>query len=210
MSFSSKFHGAARVLAVDFRPPNTPKTCEEAGYTNCGIYFWEVVNQVRDTLANIDTVVPNYTSKFIGYELSGLVFFQGFNDVVDLDKQNEYNDNLYHFIRDVRSELNAPDLPFVIGELGMHGDLTTQTATWKPRVQAFRDAQRNATDFTANAELAETAIHVDWETQDPCTTPVLPGADACQCDGYRYYNHADSYYNAGVSMGNTLLEIMSV
>jgi alpha-galactosidase len=59
-----------------------------------------------------------------GYELAGFVWFQRFNDLVagwTYDKQDKpggydlYAELLGHLIRDVRRDLNAPKLPFVIG-----------------------------------------------------------------------------------------------
>lgn len=205
-----KIAWGGKSLAVDFRPPNTPKSCTEVGYSDCGDYFWKVVNHTLDSLASIKTVVQNYEACYSGYELAGLVYFQGWNDFIDQRKVDEYNDNLYHFMQDMRTELNSPALPVVIGELGMHGDLTMQTADWKNRAQTFRDAQRNATYFTPRTRLAETAIYVDWQTDSPCTTPALSCAAECECQGaYHYYNNAYSYYKAGVSMGNALIDILS-
>ena len=200
-----KIAWGGKSLAVDFRPP---KSCEDAGYSNCGINFAKVASQVHDVLDNIESVVPNFERIYDGYELSGLVFHQGFNDVIDQAKVDEYEDNLSAFIDDMRIALNSPNLPIVVGELGMHGDLTTQTAGWKDRVQTVRDAQANAVDNTFNARLAQTAIYVEYKDY-PCTTPVLDGDDGCPCDGYHYYNDASAHYYAGVSMGNALLELMA-
>ena len=203
-----KIAWGGRDLAINFRPPDHPVSCLEAwNRADCSVNFHQVVDYALDSLANIATVVPDYANLYDGYELSGFVFFQGFNDVINQKKVDQYNDNLYYFMRDMRTYLDAQNLPIVIGELGMHGDLTTQTASWKPRVQAVRDAQRNATAFTSNAVVADTAQYVNWRS-GTCTTPVLPGDAACQCQGYHYYNDAFSYFNAGVSMGNALLSLM--
>jgi len=84
---------------------------------------------VKDTLANIKEVYPGYDPK-VGYELAGFVWFQGWNDMVDRgvypnrDKPggyDAYSEVMTHFIRDVRKDLKAPRLPFVIGVLGVGG-----------------------------------------------------------------------------------------
>ncbi|MEK6249695.1 MAG: sialate O-acetylesterase, partial [Planctomycetales bacterium] len=66
-----------------------------------------------------------------GYELAGFVWFQGFNDLVDgrfYPNRNKpgqfdaYSELLATFIRDVRKDLSAPEMRFVIGVLGVDGE----------------------------------------------------------------------------------------
>jgi hypothetical protein len=62
-----------------------------------------------------------------GYELAGFVWLQGFNDLVDGQtypngNYDEYSRLLAHFIRDVRNDLSAPKMPFIIGVLGVDGE----------------------------------------------------------------------------------------
>ena len=94
-----------------------------------GVYYRLMVEHVRKVLADIKRVYPDYDPKD-GYELAGFVWFQGWNDLCDGDtypNRNKtggydvYSDLLAKFIRDVRKDLNAPRLPFVIGVLGVGG-----------------------------------------------------------------------------------------
>ena len=55
------------------------------------------------------------------FELSGFVWFQGWNDLVNEAAVADYERNLTCLIRDVRRDLRAPDLPFVVGQLGVGG-----------------------------------------------------------------------------------------
>src|SRR4029077_1681179 len=82
-----------------------------------------------------------------GYELAGFVWFQGFNDYVDgstyPDRNkpggyDQYADLLGHLIRDVRKDLSAPKMPFVVGVMGIGGDNEGKKA---PQMH-FRQAQR--------------------------------------------------------------------
>ncbi len=71
-------------------------------------------------------VCPAYDPK-VGYELAGFVWLQGFNDLVDGQtypngNMIEYSRLLAHFIRDVRKDLAAPQMPFIIGVLGVDGE----------------------------------------------------------------------------------------
>ncbi len=81
-----------------------------------------------------------------GYELAGFVWFQGFNDYVDdwsypnqrkPGGYDEYGQLLTQFIRDVRKDLNAPKLPFVIGVMGIDG----KEGDVKAPMMNFRQAQ---------------------------------------------------------------------
>ena len=91
-----------------------------------GAMYRAMIEHVRKVTNDIKRVCPEYDEK-AGYELAGFVWFQGFNDLVDgqtYPNQNydEYSRLLSHFIRDVRKDLSAPKMPFVIGVLGVDGD----------------------------------------------------------------------------------------
>ena len=99
-----------KTLTVDFRPPSAG----EGNYDNVkpieyGQYYRLMIEQVQETLSNITKYVPNSDGT---YELSGFVWFQGWNDMLDMVKVREYSDCLGHFIRDVRLDLEVPQLPF--------------------------------------------------------------------------------------------------
>jgi hypothetical protein len=94
-----------------------------------GVYYRLMMNHVKQILGDPKMVVPGY-QKTQGFELAGFVWLQGFNDMVDgqvyprhnqPDRYAMYSDLLATFIRDVRKDLNAPKLPFVIGVMGVGG-----------------------------------------------------------------------------------------
>ncbi len=91
-----------------------------------GVFYRAMIEHVRKVTKDIKRVYPEYDEK-AGYELAGFVWFQGFNDLVDGGTYphgnfDEYSRLLAHFIRDVRKDLSAPKMPFVIGVLGVDGD----------------------------------------------------------------------------------------
>lgn len=91
-----------------------------------GVFYRMMVEHVKEVLADPGRVCPDYDPEQ-GYELAGFVWFQGFNDLVDGQtypnrNYEEYSRLLTHFIRDVRKDLDAPELPFVIGVLGVGGE----------------------------------------------------------------------------------------
>ncbi len=117
-----------------------------------GHYYRLMMEHVKKVLADPKQVVPDYNPAD-GHELAGFVWFQGFNDMVDghvyprhnqPDRYDLYTELLAHFIRDVRKDLNAPGLPFVIGVMGV-GGLGDQS----PEMTAFRRA------MAAPAEMPE-------------------------------------------------------
>ena len=129
-------------LHTDFRPPSA--TGEEPGE-----YYKQMIAHVKTVLEDPKKVVPGYNARD-GYELAGFVWFQGWNDMTDGGTYpqrgrdggyDKYRDYLAHFIRDVRNDLDAPDLPFVVGVLGVNGPTRDYES---PRYvgihQSFRDA----------------------------------------------------------------------
>ena len=96
-----------------------------------GVYYRLILEHIHKVLAEIRRVYPDYDAK-AGYELAGFVWFQGWNDMVDGStyptrgqpgSYDAYSKNLAHFIRDVRRDLKAPKLPFVIGVMGAGGPI---------------------------------------------------------------------------------------
>ena len=91
-----------------------------------GVFYRMMIEHVQKVLADPKRVCPEYNQK-VGFELAGFVWLQGFNDLVDGQtypngNYEEYSRLLSHFIRDVRKDLSAPKMPFVIGVLGVDGE----------------------------------------------------------------------------------------
>jgi Carbohydrate esterase, sialic acid-specific acetylesterase len=107
-----------------------------------GYYYRLMVEHVKRVLADPKRVCPSHDAP-AGYEIAGFVWFQGWNDMVDghtypnHGKPNRfaaYSDLFAHFIRDVRKDLKAPTMPFVIGVMGVGGLKANQDTL------AFREA----------------------------------------------------------------------
>jgi alpha-galactosidase len=125
---------------------------EKGGYQ----YRW-MMDYVKNVLKDPKRVCPTYDPE-AGFELAGFAWLQGYNDFIggnypyvdpnggkgSLKDYSEYTRLLGCFIRDIRKELNAPKLPFVIGVFGMDGKQPKN-----PNITAFRKAQ------AATAELPE-------------------------------------------------------
>ena len=129
-----------------------------------GVFYRHMIEHVPKVLSDIGRVVPGYDPKQ-GYRLAGFVWFQGWNDLVDDGTYrermkpggyDEYARLLALFIRDVRRDLSAPRLPFVIGVLGVGGEAEGR----KPPQCHFRQAQAapaSLPEFRGNVAAVPTA-----------------------------------------------------
>jgi alpha-galactosidase len=127
-----------------------------------GRCYWLMLEHVRKVLADPKRVVPDYDPAQ-GYELAGFVWLQGWNDMVDghvypargkPGQFDVYSELLAHFIRDVRKDLGAPKMPFVIGVMGVGG------ATPGIETLEFRKAMAapaSLPEFNGNVVAVETA-----------------------------------------------------
>lgn len=172
-----------RSLHTDFRPPSAGpfvwneshlamhkkrgddlEKLKQEKVKATGVYYREMIKHVQKVLKDIKRVMPEYDDKK-GYELAGFIWFQGFNDYVgsseypNRDKPDGYDlyaELLGHFIRDVRKDLSAPQLPFVIGVMGIDGE----KGNTKGAMMNFRAAQRKPAtldEFKNNVVAVETA-----------------------------------------------------
>ncbi|MGD1978133.1 MAG: sialate O-acetylesterase [Akkermansiaceae bacterium] len=114
------------------RKPRPVPTMEELKGT-FGEYYRKMLAHVKEELGDFENKFP--ALKGHKPELAGFVWHQGFNDMV----RGEYRETKYAdytkwtsiLIKDLRKDLNAPNLPVVIGELstgGVEGRGDFQTA----------------------------------------------------------------------------------
>ena len=166
-------------LNTDFRPPSAGSyvfnetqlanfqkqgkdvtTVKAAKEKDTGVYYRLMIEHVKKVLGDIKRVVPEYDAAQ-GYDLAGFAWFQGWNDMVDSgtypnrDKAggyDAYSTAMAHFIRDMRKDLHAPKLPFVIGVIGVGGP----TAEYGSDQQRYKATHQNLRDaMAAPAQLPE-------------------------------------------------------
>jgi alpha-galactosidase len=130
-----------------------------------GVFYRMMIEHVEKVLADPKRVCPAYDPKE-GYELAGFVWLQGFNDLVDgttypgpnkPGKYDLYSDLLAKFIRDVRKDLSAPKMPFVIGVLGVGGE--SENVIFRKAMAA----PANMPEFKGNVVAVETAPFWDHD-----------------------------------------------
>ena len=172
-------------LYQDFRPPS-------AG-GQVGPYYQQMLQEFAEALEHLGKDFPQYQSH--DYELSGFVWFQGWNDMGNEVAVKEYEENLVHLIKDVRSHLQRPNLPVVVGELGNGGPEGSQS------MLAIRAAQKAA---TLRPEFAGTVTFVE-------TTDFARPAEASPnvTHGHHWFGNAESYFLIGDAMGRTMLRLLT-
>jgi len=167
-------------LAKDFRPPSSGG--------EVGRYYRELIQHVKDVLANLKTHFPEHDGR--GYQLAGFGWHQGWNDRVNQAFNDEYEKNLANFIRDVRKDLGVPKLPFVIAETGMSGRSEVH-----PRALSLMRAQ------AAVAQYAEFRGNVAFVgTRDF----YRPPEQSPSRQGYHWNSNAETYYLIGTAMGEAM------
>ncbi|MDG2200959.1 MAG: sialate O-acetylesterase [Phycisphaerales bacterium] len=155
----------------DFRSPSagTPgedevallrKQQSEGNVRDTGAYYRKMITEIKDCLDRLDEIVPGYEGQ--GYELEGMAWFQGWNDYCQwrarIDEQpvgqgiiDAYPATLAAMFTDLRRDLDAPDLPVVVGEMGVGGDeMASRAGNEDDRearaIMAFRRAQASAVE----------------------------------------------------------------
>lgn len=168
-------------LNESFRPPGAGGTV--------GTKYTELVEAVNQVRANIGNYFPGATQ----CEMVGLVWFQGWNDMINNEARANYKDNLCHFIRDLRKAWDAPGLLFVIGQMGHGGENPNG------KNKAMRDAQ------AAPAQM-------DQFKGTVASTPTAPYWDdsVSHDGGYHYHGSAKFFYLAGEAFGKSMLDLMKV
>jgi len=168
----------------DFRSPSAgkPKGAaiavlnkerEDGNHREVGKYYRMMIADVMESLDNIDQIVPGYEGQ--GYEIAGFAWFQGWNDFcAGHDVIAQYPKHLAAMFRDVRKDLGAPDMPIVIGELGIGGNEIVERARKYPDdfeangIVKFRAAQKavGGDEILKNVTFVPTAGFWDVRLQE--------------------------------------------
>ena len=174
-------------LAEDFRPPS-------AGGTT-GEFYNAMIQTVKYVTENIGTQFPNIGTT--DFEITGFVWFQGWNDGASDNFLDEYESNLYHLVNDVRNDLDIPDLPVVIASSGQGGFEPTNDL-WVQSMQnivsvAQQSVGCNDTIYGGKVGFVDTKPYY----QDLSASP--------QNAIHHFNNNALTYLNIGKSMGDEMI-----
>jgi alpha-galactosidase len=170
-----------------------------------GSSYRNMLAEVKETSVNYEAWFPALKGK--KFELAGFVWFQGWNDQYG-GAEKEYASNMQHFIRDVRKDLAAPNLPFVIAAMGQNGSKPASGP-----MLVIREAQMSMNDvpeFKGNVKAFRTDILVDkaaealypqWQKKPEQWRKT--GGD----HGYHYLGSAIWFTRIGRAMGEAMLEL---
>jgi len=177
-------------LAVDFRPPSSGGTT--------GTYYNQMLSDVSEAIDNLEEVFPNFEGGEV--EIAGFCWFQGWNDGDELAFAQEYEQNLNNLIRDLRVDLETPELPFVVALTGHGGYELEPEGTWLGNLQQHvLPAQINAVENGGHDNVA----YVD-------TREFWPDADQSpeQDFGFHWYNNAESFLRIGAGLGDVMIDLI--
>lgn len=191
------------------RPMVTAKEIE-ASY---GHYYREMLRHVRRALDDLDAF-EGYRGQ--GHELAGFVWFQGWNDQFDERAPAEYGANLEHLVRDVRRDLDAPDLPFVVGVVGFDGphDEPRRNGKDTPRTRIKAGQRAAAEAFPDTVTAVETAPYWDMEADAIYRGPGGWSADPERWRRFgndRPYHYLGSpwfFWRAGEGFGEAMVRLL--
>ena len=129
-----------------------------------GADYRAMILELQSVMRDYGTLFPELQGRKI--DLRGFIWFQGWNDQYG-GAEFEYESNMTHFIRDVRKDLDTPDLPFVIGVMGQNGNQPAKGAM--AVIQKAQLAMEQVKDFKGNVR----AVRTD-ELQDQAAADLYP------------------------------------
>lgn len=178
-------------LAEDFRPPS-------AGGTT-GEFYKMMVQKVKDVTQNLSTEFPDLSTS--DFEIAGFVWFQGWNDGGSDAFLNEYESNLHYLVKDIRKDLEKPNLPIVIASSG-HGGYEDINDSWVNSMQnivslAQENVGCNDTIYGGRVGFVNTKPYYLNQSASP--------EDAI----YHFNNNALTFLNIGKSMGDEMTKAIN-
>ncbi len=171
-------------LYKDFRPPS-------AG-GEVGEYYTKMHAEVKEVLENIEKEFPSLAGRPI--ELSGFIWFQGWNDMFNKDALEQYENNLVHLIKDVRREYKKLKLPVIIGELGNGGPKAGKNML---SIRAAQKAAAKRKELGGNVKFIATTTFARPKEQSPNVG-----------HGHHWFGNAESYFLIGDALGRGMVDLL--
>ncbi|QDU98957.1 sialate O-acetylesterase [Lignipirellula cremea] len=149
-------------------------------------YDGDIAN-AKKVLSELDTYYPGAKS----YEIAGFFFWQGDKDRYDAGLASHYEENLVHFIEQLREEFDAPQAKFVCATLG----------------QTEKGATGNE-GLILQAQLAVDGKS-DKYPQFKGNVATVYSKPLCQggASNSHYGGNAETYMDIGEAMGRAMVEL---
>ncbi|NQU26067.1 MAG: sialate O-acetylesterase [Candidatus Nealsonbacteria bacterium] len=171
-----------------------------------GSSYRNMMAEIKETFDNYETMFPALKGKKL--EVAGFVWFQGWNDMYGAE--TEYASNMQHFIKDVRKDLDAPKLPFVIDLMGQNGSKPAKGAMLT--IQEAQTAMQSVPEFKGNVKAVRTDVLIDKAAEElyPKWRDNFEKWEQTGSDfGYHYMGSAIWFNRIGKASGKAMLELMS-
>lgn len=156
---------------------------------------WYAGKQWDDDISYAKTVLSDLNKYYPGarnFEVAGFFFWQGEKDAGNAGHAARYEENLVHFIRQVRKEFNAPGAKFVLGTMG----------------ESVKGSDGDG------GKILEAQLAVDGSTgkypefkgnvATIYTNPMAQGGSG----NAHYGGKAEVYMDVGEAMGKTMVELL--
>jgi hypothetical protein len=156
-------------------------------YLQSGQEYLEMVNAVNDSLAQLPRFLPGYQKQ--GYEIAGMVWFQGICDSQSPAHKAAYEKNLVNLIRDLRRDIKVPKMPVVVAAVAFDDG-------------KIHDAQMAVGDSMKYPEFSGNVTSVD-------TKPFFRAPNQSP-GGYAtvYNSNAESFLEIGEATGRAMLDLI--
>jgi hypothetical protein len=164
-------------LMNDFRPPSSGG--------EVGPYYHQMLTEYAAAIAGFGERFPGLAG--CEAQLSGFIWFQGWNDMFTEGGLKAYSENLVNLVGDLRVHFSQPNLPFIVGQTGN----ADNEELWA--------AQEEATiwpAFLGRAGYVPTRSFLRKPEDSPNSG-----------HGHHWFGNAESYLLIGQALGRGMVEL---
>jgi len=165
-------------LMKDFRPPLSGG--------EVGPYYKQMLAEYRAALMGFEKRFPELAGH--EFQLSGFVWFQGWNDMYVEGGLESYADNLVNLIRDLGDHFRKPRLPFVVGQTGNANN---------EKLWAAQEEATKWSGFGNRAAYVPTRAFLRKPEDSPNTG-----------HGHHWFGNAESYLRIGDALGRAMVKLI--
>lgn len=208
-AWNKKQAAIAKAEGKEYKPREAPAKTGKLSWC------WnQVLPQVDKVLADPGKYYPDYDPE-VGYEVAGLVWFQGYSD-----KDNPaYGELLAQLIKDFRKKVKTPNMPVVCGTLGMAGFKAQEftlaankgmlEASQMPDLKGTVDVVNTVPYYPMELDLLK-QVRDSFEPETPQhEKALLIQKKATSNKGFHYHGSAKCFILMGDAMGRSLANLIA-
>lgn len=185
---------------------NDPPPVMEDIKKEYGSSYRAMLREVEETRERLDELFPALKGRKL--EMAGFVWFQGWND--QYGAQEEYASNLRRLIRDLRKDLNTPNLPVVVAAMGQNGSSPAKGAMLT--IQTAQLSLNDDPEFKDNTRAIRTDVLVDKDAESLYPMWKEKPEEWKRTGGDHPYHYLGSpvwFTRIGRAMGESMLRLPS-